>query len=283
MDTGTAPGLRHLSIADVTLAAEDVPALTTFYRDLLGFDVLDSSAVRVTLGFGSPLLVIERALLPRSPASTGLFHTAFLVPSRQSLADALLRLHGRGMALEGVADHGVSEALYLSDPEGNGIEIYRDRPSREWPREGGELAMVTEPLDVRTLLEEGRTTEPDPGTRVGHIHLRVGDLAEADRFYREGVGLERMQLWGTRASFLAAGGYHHHIGLNTWSSLGFPRPRAGAAGLAGFTLAVRGRADLDAVASRLDALGAGPTTAGADLRVVEPSGARLRVVASPAA
>ena len=274
--------LPDLRIADVTLAAEDVPTLSTYYRELLGLDVLDSSAVRVTLGFGTPLLVIERALLPRSPATTGLFHTAFLVPSRQALADALLRLHGGGMTLEGVADHGVSEALYLSDPEGNGIEIYRDRPSREWPREGDQLAMVTEPLDVRALLEEGRTTGPDPDTRVGHIHLRVGDLGEADRFYREGVGLERMQLWGARASFLAAGGYHHHVGLNTWSSLGFPAPRAGAAGLAGFTLEVR-RADLDALARRFDALGVEPATTDDDLRVREPSGARLRVVASPAA
>lgn len=265
--------------ATLTLGVRSPAELTRFYRDVLGLTVHEETSERVLLGGGVPFLALE----PADPSvtvrpATGLFHVALLYPERARLADALARLAAARYPLQGAADHGVSEALYLADPEGNGIELYRDRSRAEWPFQGGALQMVTDPLDVQALLREGDADAPPPPTvGIGHMHLRVSDLLAAEEFYMEGVGLERMQRWRSEASFLAAGGYHHHLGINTWSSLGLPQPHAGAPGLRAWTMQVGAADELERLAQRLDALGWPFARDGESVQVREPAGSVLQV------
>jgi len=153
--------------------------------------------------------------------------------------------------LQGVADHGVSEALYLADPDGNGIEVYRDRPREAWPIVNGRLHMGADPLDLDGVLAEdggGDGRGLAPGTVIGHVHLHVSRLADAERFYVDVLGFELMQRYGPSALFVSAGGYHHHIGLNTWAGVGAPPPPPGAIGLRHFVVklpAEAARADVE--------------------------------------
>ena len=185
---------------------------------------------------GEPLIELVSAPdAPRAPSfSTGLFHLAILVPDRAELARSLQRLAGAGWRLTGASDHLVSEALYLRDPEGNGIEIYRDRPREEWRRDGDELAMATLPLDLESVLGELEQDEAPAngmpaGTTMGHVHLQVADIPPVEGFYNGALGLDVMVRSYPGALFLAAGGYHHHLGLNTWQSQGAPRSAGGRA------------------------------------------------------
>jgi catechol 2,3-dioxygenase len=194
-----------------------------FYRDVLGLTarVEGRTAVLSAPGGIELLRLTERRDLTAPSRGPGLFHFALLVPSRRELAAALVGLERAGWLLRGASDHGVSEALYLADPDGHGIEIYADRPRDSWRRSGGEIVMVTEPLDVRGLLAEmGGTGQAwgglPPGTVVGHIHLRVRDLDEAERFFSGRLGLEVTVRSYPGARFFASDGYHHHVGVNTW-------------------------------------------------------------------
>jgi catechol 2,3-dioxygenase len=228
----------------VHLIVRDLKRSLGFYRDLLGLKVEFSPEGAGTLSAGDePLVVLteRRDAPPRSPRSTGLYHFAILVPSRRDLARALKGLAQAGYPVQGASDHGVSEALYLADPEGNGIEIYRDRDRTEWPRSGDTLAMVTDPLDVRGLLslapDGGGPWDGLPrGTRIGHVHLHVSQIPAAEAFYTGALGFDLMQEYGPSAAFLSAGGYHHHIGVNTWAGVGAPPPPHGAAGLEALTI-----------------------------------------------
>lgn len=217
-----------LHVGEVGLNARDADALAEFYKHLLGLTEIDAQADEIRLGVGdNTLLTISSRpdALPDDTREAGLFHIAFLLPQRRDLARWLRYAASQGLRLEGASDHLVSEAVYLSDPEGNGIEIYVDRPAEEWPRVGDEIAMKTLPLDVDALLETlsaedaGWSGAPD-GTVIGHVHLRVGDPAEAGRWWKEVVGLETMARYGSQAEFLASGGYHHHVGVNSWRSAG---------------------------------------------------------------
>ncbi len=195
----------------------------------------------------------------RKPAhATGLYHVAILTPSRLDLARSLYHLAVTRYPLQGASDHLVSEALYLADPDGNGLEIYRDRPRAEWPHEGDQLMMDTIALDLGALLEEAAADSRPwaglaAGTRVGHVHLHVAHLAPAVAFYRDVIGLDLMIQLGGSAAFMSAGGYHHHLGLNTWAGVGAPQPPADAVGIRIWDMLLPERADLDAVTSRLDA------------------------------
>ena len=166
--------------------------------------------------------------VPRPRGSTGLFHVALRYPLRRDLGQAVNRLLKQGHPLEGASDHGVSEAVYLRDPDGNGIELYTDRPRNEWPMERGHLAMTTEPLALDELLEEanGATKASGGGPDIGHVHLNVGDLSAAERFFSEFLGLGVTQRTYPGALFLSAGGYHHHIGVNVWGGHNPPPPHA---------------------------------------------------------
>ncbi|ADJ13465.1 VOC family protein [Halalkalicoccus jeotgali] len=262
-------------VGRVALRANNLDRLVVFYRDVLGLTVLEREADRATLGAGDDSL-LELLAAPEAPErgteEAGLFHVAFLVPSRAALGDALSRIHER-WHLDGASDHRVSEALYLSDPEGNGIEIYRDRPREEWPTNEGRIEMATLPLDLDALGDRrrGEAGVPDE-TTVGHVHLEVTDLPRVREFYVEGLGLTVRQEWSDAALFLAAGDYHHHVGLNTWNGRTAP---ASGRGLAWVELLVPDREALGAVRDRI---GRAEQSEGTDtLSLSDPDGIELRV------
>jgi catechol 2,3-dioxygenase len=209
----------------------------------LGFDRLTSSDTTML-----PLLILQHDPTARnaSASSAGLYHFAILVPDRKSLASTYLALKLSGVHFDGFADHLVSESLYLRDPEGNGIEIYRDRPSGKWPRDSaGNIVMDTRPLDLQSLLEEvnqdtsGNLIAFPAGAKIGHIHLRVTNLDRSITFYHEILGQDIKVIWKQMgAAFLSTGGYHHHIGMNTWHSLNGEGHIQGMSGLENFTITI---------------------------------------------
>ena len=250
------PGPVRLRVADLDSERE-------FYERAIGLSPIDSGDGVARLGSdGTPVVELDhRADAPaRAPRTTGLFHLAILVPDRAALAAALARAVRAGGRISGASDHLVSEALYLNDPEGNGIEIYRDRPRAEWERDGGEIRMSTLPLDVDGLLAELREDEPESampdGTRVGHVHLNVADLDAAERFYSGLLGFDVTVRGYPGALFLSTGGYHHHIGVNTWAGPGAPAPAAGSRGLEWFELSVDDAPGLAELERRLGDAGA---------------------------
>lgn len=233
-DTGI--GLAHLTVADLDATAR-------FYQDVLGFRVAARDHGRTFLSASgeTPVhLILTGNPEARRRRAAGLYHLAVLLPARQDLARALRHLIDAGAPIEGASDHGVSEALYLHDVEGNGIEIYADRPRERWPIRNGTLAMGTNALDVEDLLaQDSRPWDGMPaGTRIGHIHLRVSDLARSEQFYVGLLGFEVMVRGYPGALFVSAGGYHHHIGLNTWSGTGIPPLTPDDAGLRYFSITV---------------------------------------------
>jgi catechol 2,3-dioxygenase len=248
----------------VALTVADLARSVSFYQDVLGFTLLSRGADDAVLGTpATPLLLLHEqpGAPPSPPNATGLYHFAILVPDRAALARSLLHLAESGYALGGASDHLVSEALYLSDPDDNGIEIYRDRPRAEWPRKDGQVQMATERLDLRALLREAQA-DPQPwtglpdGTRLGHMHLQVADIPTARDFYHGVLGFDLVVDWERMgALFVSAGGYHHHIGLNTWQSRGGRPAPAGSAGLRYYTIRLPDAAALAPVLARLDAAG----------------------------
>jgi catechol 2,3-dioxygenase len=247
-------------IDSVHLTISNLNRSVRFYEAQLGFKVHRRDERTAWLGAGGDALLVltESERAPRVRGTTGLYHFALLVPSRIDLARSLRRLVETDTVMQGFADHGVSEALYLADPDGNGIEIYRDRPRADWPFAGGSLRMGTDPLDTDDLLGD-LSGGPDSwaglaeGTRIGHVHLHVSHLPEAERFYVDTLGFVVMQRYAGTALFVAAGGYHHHIGLNTWAGVGAPAPPAGAIGLRHFVVRLPQPAALREVEQRLHA------------------------------
>ncbi|MFB6130763.1 MAG: VOC family protein [Salinigranum sp.] len=253
----TLPASTH--VGRTALTVTDLSEVVAFYRDVIGLELLDERADGATLGAdGTPLLLLsEDADAPsRERSAAGLFHTAFRVPSRAALGDALRRIRDR-WRLDGASDHLVSEALYLTDPEGNGVEVYRDRPRETWPAaEDGRVGMDTLPLDLDELesLAGGEATRAPPGTTVGHVHLEVTSLDAAREFYGGTLGLNLRQEFGASAAFLAADGYHHHVGLNVWNRRSAPADGRHR-GLAWFELVVPDREALAAVRERFEDAG----------------------------
>ena len=253
------------SIGKVRLRVADIDALSEFYERVVGLRGLERDGDLVRLGpeEGRPLVELVSAPTAGPPPSfsTGLFHLAILVPDRAELARSLRRVIEQGWRLTGASDHLVSEALYLRDPEGNGIEIYRDRPRDQWGRaDNGELKMATLPLDLDDVLaDEGESDRPPngmpAGSTMGHVHLRVADIPAAEAFYNGALGLDVMIRSYPGALFVAAGGYHHHIGLNTWESQGAPAPPEGSLGLDRWELVLPDEDERDAAAGRVGETG----------------------------
>jgi catechol 2,3-dioxygenase len=229
-------------IGSVTLRARNMAALAAFYESSIGLVRVTETADGITLGSGGVgylHLLSTPDATPEPRGSAGLFHTAFLLPSRAELGVWFKAAHERDVQFDGASDHGVSDAFYLTDPEGNGIEVYSDRPPETWKRPAGgkpfEVQMTTLPMDVSGVVAAGaklpaRAAFPDAAA-IGHVHLKVGDIAAAEAFYCGVLGLERT--YGRPgAAFLSAGGYHHHIATNTWSSAGAGPRAANSAGLA---------------------------------------------------
>lgn len=224
-----------LKIDGVTLAVSDLDRSTDFYSRVLGMEPLESDDGRALLAPDGALELLALAQ-PQRPerGASGLYHVAWLHPTRGALAQTLRRLLNEGWRLDGASDHGVSEALYLSDPDGLGIELYVDRPREEWPRTpDGSIAMFTAPLDMASLLaadEREPGEQIDPATVVGHVHLKVSDVDRSLAFYRDRLGFEE-QAALAGAAFVSAGGYHHRVGLNSWESRGGPRAGEDTPGL----------------------------------------------------
>lgn len=275
-DPDLPPEAAPLSIGGVTLAARDLTRLAAFYTALLGLEpVADAGApgaLRFDLAGATLRLLPAPEARPERGDEPGLFHTAFLLPDRTALAGWLHHALALGIWLDGASDHGVSEALYLSDPEGNGIEVYADRPRALWPRppapaEG--VAMVTRRLDLQDLLAAAPgAAVAGRATRIGHVHLRAGDLGATEAFYRN-LGLDVMQRM-PRASFLASGGYHHHVAVNTWGSSGI-RP-AGLSGLVALTLRAADEAAFRRAAAGLDEDSRGVDPSGNVVVLIKPEG-----------
>lgn len=259
-------GRVHLTVADLDRAL-------AFYRDALGWRVVAGEVpvpVHAAAGAGggrtvglsasgeppAALVLTEQPGARPQPARTsGLYHVAFLHPDRATLARLLRRLLELQVPLEGASDHLVSEAIYLADPDGHGIEVYADRPRDRWPRRDGQLQIDTLPLDLADLLAQAPPDAPwtgaHPAARIGHIHLRTADIAAAAAFYRDLLGFEEVAWYGPRALFLAAGGYHHHIGLNTWAGVGVPPPPPDSVRLVAWAVALPRREALRALAQRV--------------------------------
>jgi catechol 2,3-dioxygenase len=271
------------TMGTVRLTVSNLARSRSFYEQALGLQAttLDNGAVAFGSGEGRALieLVGDSSAHRLDPRTTGLFHFAVLVPTRGDLAFALLRLADAHWPLDGASDHLVSEALYLSDPDGNGIEIYRDRPRDEWGRVDGQLEMATLPLDLGSVASElpsdGSTQPHVPAdTRIGHVHLQVSELERTEAFYAGVLGFEVMVRRYSGALFVSAGGYHHHLGLNTWHSAGSGPPAPGSIGLRSFEVALPGPDELEAVRGRVSDAGLPMSTdeeTGGDV-VRDPSG-----------
>jgi catechol 2,3-dioxygenase len=255
------------AIGPVQLTVADLASVAAFYERVVGLRTLarNGDVVRLGPADGRPLVeLLGRAdAPPRARRSSGLFHLALLLPSPLELARALRRLVGAGWSLTGASDHLVSEALYLRDPEGNGIELYRDRPRDAWPRDAaGELEMATLPLDLERVLAALPADDDaaeDAGiaaaTRVGHVHLEVADLDAAEHFYAGALGFDVMVRRYPGALFVAAGGYHHHVGLNTWGTAGGPPASPGARGVRHVTVVLPDAEALASVCERIASAG----------------------------
>jgi catechol 2,3-dioxygenase len=280
------PPSTHIGTVHLTVA--DLAGTAAFYRTVMGFRSVEDDGTVGLSASGTPPhdLVLHPAGVDRVAGAgrerrrtAGLYHFAILLPDRAHLARALRHLIESETPIEGASDHAVSEAVYLHDPEGNGIEIYADRPRERWPSRGGRLEMTTKALALDDLFRSGPGGwEGMPeGTRIGHIHLRVNDLARAEAFYAEILGFDVMVRAYAGALFVAAGGYHHHIGLNTWAG---PLPPAdpGAPGLRYFTVVLPdpGAAGVIAARARADRIDARPGENGG-LMLRDPDGIGVMV------
>ncbi len=245
-------------IGKVALTVSDLERSMQFYTQSLGLKLFGRDGTTARLGAGQNEF-LELTEIPGAryyPRTTGLYHFAILVPSRLALALVIQHLAETGTPLGGAADHLVSEALYLADPDENGIEIYRDRPRGEWKLSNGQVEMATNPLDIDDILSElkGQLEEwrgIDAETRMGHIHLKVANIEDSVAFYCDMLGFQLMARYGPSAAFVSAGGYHHHIGMNTWESRGAPPPPADAVGLRYYTIRLPDRASLEQLRQRL--------------------------------
>ena len=263
-------------LGPVTLQVADLGRSLTFYGDLLGLEVHAKEAATVSLGAadGVPLITLREhpgaRPVPRR-GRLGLFHLALLLPTRADLGSLLRHLGASGVPL-GMADHLFSEALYLTDPDGLGLELYADRPRDAWQRVGGELVSDTLPLDIKGLLGAAGD-EPyrgiPAGTTVGHVHFHVGNLAEAASFYEQGLGFEPTITSFPGARFVSAGGYHHHVGFNIWAA-GVPVAEVDDARLLEWRLELPSKTDLDSVTARLSAAGYTVDTPDEEAVAVDP-------------
>ncbi len=270
------------TMGSVELTVADLERSVAYYETVVGLSTREREDGRASLGTAERELLVLAELPGAQPADgyTGLYHFALLVPERVDLAGWLAHAVRDGVELTGLSDHYVSEAIYLRDPDHHGIEIYVDRPREVWEGQVGER-MTTLPLNVRNLMGELPDPEhPEPaafdglpaGTVMGHVHLRVSTIDETVAFYRDVLGMGLMASLGPYAAFLSAGGYHHHLGANTWESAGAPPPPAGSATLSHYSIVLPDQAELERVVKRLRSGGVAIEENGKGPLVRDPSG-----------
>ncbi|MDR9854258.1 VOC family protein [Paenibacillus sp. VCA1] len=275
----------NIFVGHVHLKVSDLARSLAFYRHVIGFRVLEQSERKavMTADGKTPMLTIEQPeqVMPKQPRTTGLYHFAILLPKRSDLACVLQHFIQHKIPLQGASDHLVSEALYLADPDGNGIEIYADRPSSSWAWGNGEIVMDTVALDIRNLLQEGAGQEwkglPE-GTLMGHIHLHVSFLQDAEAFYIQGLGFEVVCRLSNQALFISTGQYHHHIGFNTWNGVGAPAPAENSVGLTSFDIVYPTEAARTAAVQRLKSMGVSVQEDRGAWITEDPSKNRMRLV-----
>ncbi len=272
-------------LGPVSLTVSDAKRALAFYRDVLGFRVRAAgNPMTLTADGKRPLLELTElpGARPKPSRTTGLYHFAIRVPNRGELGRSLQQLFDTRYPLHGASDHLVSEALYLADPDRNGIEIYADRPRERWPHRDSQIVMATQPLDLEDLLRETHTTPSHdggfalhPDTSIGHIHLHVADLAPAEAFYHGLLGFEVMQRDYPGALFVSAGGYHHHIGLNIWAGQSAPPPPPDAVGLRYFTIVSPNESEHRRMVAQLEAAHVRVEPIDAGAFVSDPSANRI--------
>jgi catechol 2,3-dioxygenase len=274
------PPETHMGPVELTVS--DLDRSLDYYRDSIGLSVLEEGGGTARLGSnGTELLrLVEVPGAGSGRGYTGLFHIALLLPERRDLARWLAHAARDRVALTGLSDHSVSEAIYMQDPDDHGIEIYADRPRETWEGEVGKR-MTTQPLDVESLLGElddpqSESFEGQPGgTRMGHVHFRVADIPATIQFFQGVLGMDLMATYGSEAAFLSAGGYHHHVGANTWESAGRPAPPEGTAALRQATIVFPDTAFRDEAVQRVVESGQEPEDTPAGPVVRDPSGNSL--------
>lgn len=271
-------------VGAVSLAVADLVRSLRFYGDVLGMQPAERDHGSALLAAGATPLVHLMELpgaRPKPARATGLYHFALLLPSRPDLARWLRHGLASGWPLQGWSDHGVSEAVYLADPDGNGIEVYRDRPRAEWPALNGQLQMVTDPLDAAGLLALADGAAPwqtmPAAARMGHVHLHVSQIDQALAFYCDVLGFDLIQRYGPSAAFVSAGGYHHHIGLNTWAGVGAPPAPAGSAGLRYATVVLPDEVALLAAVERVRGAGIAVVPQDGGWHLHDPAGNGIRL------
>jgi catechol 2,3-dioxygenase len=277
-------------IGAVSLTISSLDRSLPFYQDTLGFQLHRYDGDTAYLGTGGPdlLALTQQPGAQNASGTTGLYHFAILVPSRLALALALRHLGETGTPLQDAYNHWCSEAIYLADPDGNGIEICSDSPRSEWLFDGTQLRIASVPLDLEGVLSElsGRNemwSGLPPETLIGHMHLKVANLAEAEAFYVDLLGFDIMARYGTGALFISAGGYSHHLALNTWESVDAPPPPQGSTGLRHFEVCLPNIAALSRVTQRLRAAGINTVETATGLLVRDPSANAVLLTVSPRA
>ena len=248
---------EQTQIGKVVLKVANLEKMIAFYTQVIGLSLIEKNQQTARLGTTEKILLelikVENPLpLTRK---TGLFHVAFLLPTRKDLGNTLIHYLQSNAPIDGASDHGYSEALYLTDPEGNGIEVYRDKPKSEWDiREDGEIVGITKEMDAEGVVAAADSQQSSfpTGTIVGHVHLKVADLAQTETFYTQVVGLSLKNNFGNQAKFFAAGDYHHHIGSNTWMGKGVPPMADNDLGLAYYTFVLPDKEAFESLLTHLE-------------------------------
>jgi catechol 2,3-dioxygenase len=275
-----------MHVGQAALKVRDLTAMSAYYRSVLGFEPIAATDKEVTLGAGGVAL-LHLIHAPdagfESQSAAGLFHIAYLMPTRKDLARWLVHVARMRVPLTGFADHSVSEAIYLNDPEGNGIEVYSDRPREKWTWDGDVVTMGTKQLDIDSIvaltdpLKDDYNKAPS-GLRIGHMHLRVGEIAKARSFYESAVGLQSTRGNRPDAAFLSSGRYHHHVAMNTWNSQGAGARNGAETGLDWFSLRVDSQTTLSQQQARLSEAGFTVTALkNGVLEAFDPWGTKLRL------
>lgn len=271
-------------VSQVNLIVANLERSLTFYQEVIGLQVLQqtNSTADLTADGKTVLVSIQQPddVVSKLARTTGLYHFALLLPTRADLGRLLKHFLQVRYPLQGASDHLVSEAIYLADPDGNGIEVYADRPASNWSWSNGEVEMATVALDAESLLAEGEGEDWNgmpAGTIMGHIHLHVSELQKTEEFYTKGLGFEVVTRYGGQALFISTGKYHHHIGLNTWNGVGAPPAAENSVGMESYTMVFPSEEKREQIISQLKEMGVAVTEEKGAYMTADPSGNRIRL------